>query len=72
MKITLTDGDGDRLMNGEVADEHWVRACIDAGWAYLNHTGADSITVRSKERPASDDGSYRRVCTVTLQIHDDE
>jgi hypothetical protein len=73
MRITLSDSEGERQMNGEVADdETWVRGCIDAAWAYVNYTGADSITVRSKDKPATDSGEYIRVCTVALEIHDDE
>ena len=58
MRITLTDQDGDRLMNGEVTDSiedgaSWVTASIDAAWSYLRYTGADSITVRI-EGPARD------------------
>lgn len=75
MKIQLIDPErDDRVMNGAVTDDErgWVRACIDAAWTYLNYTGAGSITVRSNERPASDDGSYVRIATVSLVIHDDE
>ena len=77
MKIQLTDPDrDDRTMNGEVADQNWVQASIDAGWAYLQHTGADAITVRSKEEPASGETgeTYVRIPAPCrpLTIHDAE
>jgi hypothetical protein len=76
MRITLTDGDGERLMNGTVNEkavtQTWVDGCVDAAWSYLRYTGSDEIVVRSKDKPASDDGSYVRVCTVALTIHEDE
>lgn len=71
MKITLTDADGDRLVNATVDDENWVQASIDAAWAYLNRTGASEITARSNDKPASENGSYVRIATVALTIHDD-
>lgn len=76
MRITLTDQDGDRLVNGEVTDgttdgDNWVTASIDAAWNYLRYTGADSITVRSKDQPATDTGEYVRIATVALEIHDE-
>jgi hypothetical protein len=76
MRITLTDQDGERLVNGEVTDGHgvednWVTASIDAAWSYLRYTGADSITVRSKDKPASETGEYVRIATVALEIHDE-
>ena len=69
MRITLTDQDGDRLMNGEVTDSvedgaSWVTASIDAAWSYLRYTGAESITVRrsTKDRArATDTGGYVRI-----------
>jgi hypothetical protein len=56
-------------MNATVDDKHWVQACMDAGWAYLNHTGSDEIVVRSKDEPATDTGAYVEVCRVTCWIN---
>ena len=50
---------------------NWVTNSIEAAWEYLRYTGADEITVRSKDKPASEDGSYVRICTVALTIHDE-
>lgn len=71
MKIGLYRGDrGTRArvdakpdMKGEVQDDTWVRASIDAARAYLDYSGGEHVTVR--------DEKGARIATVSMTIHED-
>ena len=58
----------DKLVAGEVS---WVTASIEAAWSYLRYTGAETITVSSDDKPASEDGKQVRIATVSLTLHDE-
>ena len=62
MKITLRTEDRED-QTATVDDANWVRAAIDAAWAWCNYTGSTKVTA------IDPDGA--RIATVGLTIHDE-
>ena len=63
MKITLRAAGRPDQTAEVVDDDRWVRAAIDAAWAWCNYTGAEAVTAH--------EANGTRIATVALTIHDD-
>ena len=63
MNITISNQDGENLVNVTVDADNFVRQAIDACWVYLSRYGSGSATAREP--------SGARICTVGIEIHDE-